>query len=267
MANRAGPTGLIFASFSLTCAGTIALIVDEAGKVILLTVVVSLITSAGTFFVLQRVSSGKSLLDSAVVVPTLTGLRTDQARKLLEPEGLMLVVSEQREDPKVERGLIISQIPMEGSRVKNGSEVSVIISKGMTSAAVPNVVKMSLANAMQALTSAGLQVGTTTRQASDEIEKDRVVATSPAIGQQAPNGSKVNLVVSDGPSPVKVPSVVYKGLTRARKLVEEAGLKVGRVTYTYDEDRAEGVVLRQTPSADAMAAKGSEVDLLVNETE
>lgn len=237
----------------------------STGKVILLTVVVSVITSAATFYVLQRMSSGKPLIDNGVVVPTLTGLRPNQARKLLEPEGLMLVVSQQRADPKVEQGLILSQTPMEGSRVKSGSEVRVIISKGVTSVAVPELAKMPLSVAMQALTSAGFMVGSTTRQTSEQVEKDHVVATTPAAGEQASSGSRVNLVVSDGAPQVKVPSLIYKGLSSAKKIIEEAGFKLGRVVYSYNEDRSEGSVLRQTPEADTMAVKGATIDLVVNE--
>jgi beta-lactam-binding protein with PASTA domain len=58
-----------------------------------------------------------------------------------------------------------------------------------------------------------------------------------------------------------------KGHKRAVSLIEEAGLKVGRVRYDYDEDRRGGVIIGQNPRAEAMVAPGESVDLVVNETD
>lgn len=231
------------------------------GKVILVTAITSIIVSTGTFFTLRAlVVDG----DKGVVVPPLTGLRTVQARKLLEAKGLLLMVTEQREDPKVAEGLIASQVPMEGSKVKPGAEVRVVVSKGSSQVAVPNLANLTLAGATQALTAAGLKVGPMTRQPSDKVEKDHVAACTPAAGQQVAKGTAVALVLADGPVGVEVPKVVYQGLWRARKELEKAGFKEGKVTYSYDEDRPPGIVLRQSPEAGEKAPPGSAIDLVVN---
>jgi beta-lactam-binding protein with PASTA domain len=237
------------------------------GKVILIAAVTSVVVSAGTFFGLRAVTGAGSGSDGAVVVPPLAGLRTDQARKLLETKELLLVVTEQREDPQVAEGLIASQVPLEGSKVKQGAEVRVIVSKGSPQVMVPATARLPLAAALQTLTTAGFKVSTTTRQNDPQIEKDHVISSLPQQGQQAPKGSTVSLVVSEGPTGAKVPNVVNKGLGRARRELEEAGFKVGRVTYYYNEDRPPSVVLRQTPEADAMAPAGSEIQLVVNESD
>lgn len=240
----------------------------STGKVIIITIVVSLITSAATFFGLRAASTGGLMSsDEGVLVPPLRNLRPDQARKMLEPKGLLLIVTERKEDPKVEEGLIASQMPLEGSKVKKGAEVKVVVSKGMSSVEVPAVAKQPLTAAMQAITAAGLKVGTTTRQASDTVPKDQVISSAPAAGQRVEQGTAVSLVVSAGAEGVQVPKLIYRGLGFARKTLEEAGLKVGRVTYVSDEDRREGVILRQTPEAGSTAPKGTAVDLVINQDE
>ena len=239
----------------------------STGKVILITIVVSIITSAATYFGLQATTSGGGLLtkaDESMLVPPLRNLRPDQARKLLEPKGLLLVVTAREEDPKVEQGLIASQTPLEGSAVKKGAEVKVVVSKGIATVEVPAVAGQPLTAAMQAITGAGLKVGTSTRQTDDKIEKDQVISTAPAAGQQVTKGSTVALVVSNGAGGVAVPKVTYRGLGYARKTLPAAGLKVGRINYITDEDRAPGVVLVQNPAAGATATKGSAVDLTIN---
>jgi serine/threonine-protein kinase len=238
------------------------------GKVIFVSAVTAIIVSAGTFFGLRTLTAGGLSPPAAtdgVVVPPLTGLNTDQARRLLEAKGLMLVVTEEREDPKVEVGGIASQTPMEGSKVKEGAQVRVVVSKGSPQAQVPPVARLAMATAVQQLTAAGFKVGAVTRQKSADLAKDHVISTAPPAGQQAARGTSVSLVVSEGQEAVEVPSVINRGSGRARKILEEAGFKVGRVTYAYDEDRREGVVIRQTPEAKSQAAPGTAVDLVVNE--
>jgi len=239
----------------------------STGKVIVVTIIVSIITSDATYFGLRAATSEGGLLapaEASLLVPPLRNLRPDQARKLLEPKGLLLVVMERKEDPKVEEGLIASQTPLEGSAARKGAEVRVVVSKGISKVEVPAVAGHPLAAAMQAITGAGLKVGATTRQTDDKIGKDQVIATAPAAGQQVAKGTTVALVVSAGAASVAVPKVVYRGLGYARKTLTAAGFKVGRISYITDEDRAPGVVLRQSPAAEATAAKGSAVDLTVN---
>jgi len=235
------------------------------GKVILVTAVTSILVSAATFFALRALTGSAGAEN--VVVPSLSGLRPNQARRLLEAKGLLLIVSEQRDDPVVAEGLIASQTPLEGSQVKKGSEVRVVVSKGSGQVQVPAVARLPLTGAIQVLTAAGFKLGPVTRQPSDQVPKDSVISATPQEGQPAAKGSPISLLVSDGAGPVKIPSVLLKDLASARRILEEAGFKVGRVNYTYDEDRREGVVLRQTPAADGLAPKGSEIQLLVNEAD
>ena len=230
------------------------------GKVILITAVTSIIVSTGTFFTLRALVVN----EEGVVVPPLTGLRTVQARKLLEAKGLMLMVTEQREDPKVAEGLIASQVPLEGSKVKPGAEVRVVVSKGSSQVDVPNLSNLSLAAATQTLTAAGFKVGAVTRQPSDKVDKDNVISSTPAGATQATRGSAVALVLSSGPAGVEVPKVTFKGVWQAKKLLSEAGFKV-KVTFTYNEDQRPGVVLSQKPEAGQLAPKDSEVELVANE--
>ncbi len=110
-------------------------------------------------------------------------------------------------------------------------------------------------------------MGVITKQAHATIEANQVISSIPPAGDQADPGTSVNLMVSTGPEQQKVPKVVGRGLTHAKKELERAGFSAGKVTYRLDEDRRGGIVLRQTPAADSMAAKGAAVDLVINETD
>jgi len=54
-------------------------------------------------------------------------------------------------------------------------------------------------------------------------------------------------------------------LTKAKKVLEEAGFKVGKTSYRYDPCCGEYIILRQTPAEGEAAAAGATVDLVVNE--
>ena len=89
-----------------------------------------------------------------------------------------------------------------------------------------------------------------------------MIEQQPPGGTRVGKGGKVRLVVA-GAAVVEVPRVVRKKLPKARKILEDAGLAVGKVRQQEDPERPGGTVLRQTPEAGAEVAPGTAVDLVV----
>jgi serine/threonine-protein kinase len=178
-----------------------------------------------------------------------------------------LLLSEEREDARIEAGAICEQRPLVGSRAPRGTQVQAVMSKGAPRRAlVPTLAGGTLEAATAQLQGAGLKVGATAEQPS-ETAKGLVLSTSPAAGAIVDPGTAVDLVVSGGMADVAVPDVRHKGISRARRMIEEAGLIVGAVRVDYDEDYGGNVVLRQTPAPGARAPKGAKVDLVINEAD
>ena len=96
-----------------------------ATKDLLVSALVAAGVAAGTTYAIGRVS----LLRSAEDVPHLVGLKVDEARAALEPYGLLLTVSRQREDATLQPGQILGQAPLEGSRIYRGEPVPVVVAK------------------------------------------------------------------------------------------------------------------------------------------
>jgi serine/threonine-protein kinase len=239
----------------------------SSGKTILVSMVTAALTTSVLFFGLKRLTDGGPLLTGTLQVPSVKGLRPDQARMILGPMGLQLIISDQQEDQKVKKGHIIRQTPMEGSRVKGGSDIHVIISLGVEGHLVPSLAERPLTEAMAAISEAGLRVGAITRQPDDEVKAEYVISSIPAAGKRITPNTSVNLVVSSGPEEITVPKILWKSLARATQEIEKAGFTVGKVTYTYDEDHRGGIVLRQLPAAETKAKKGTAILLVVNETD
>jgi len=232
-------------------------------------VVTSLVTTVGVFFAL-RVAEDRGLLpkflgDSAAAeVPSILGMRAEQAREILKGRELWLAISSEKEDAQVPAGSVASQNPMPGSQVARGTTVQAVISRGIRQVQVPDLVGLTVEEAMRRLFAAGLQVGPSQTQPNATAAAGTVVQTQPAAGALLAANSPVVLLVSAAATDKSIPRVTGMRLAKARELLEQAGFKLGKVRRIVDGEEAGGVVLEQKPPAGTAAEAGSAVDLVVN---
>jgi beta-lactam-binding protein with PASTA domain/tRNA A-37 threonylcarbamoyl transferase component Bud32 len=140
-----------------------------------------------------------------------------------------------------------------------------VLDPGKPLVAVPKVVGLTEAKAVEALQAAELQVGEIVPRAdpTGKIKAGVVMEQNPPAEEQAETGSKVDLVVSSGAAKVDVPSLVGLTLKAAQKELTDAGLKVGEVTPEEQPDAKPDEVLRTDPVAGTAVAVGSKVNLVV----
>jgi PASTA domain len=74
-----------------------------------------------------------------------------------------------------------------------------------------------------------------------------VLSTAPKAGTQLAGSSAVNLVVSRGPRPCVVPSVVGKTLRSAASAISHANCRLGRVKHAFSSRVKPGRVIAQSP--------------------
>ncbi|MCB9556382.1 MAG: PASTA domain-containing protein [Deltaproteobacteria bacterium] len=132
--------------------------------------------------------------------------------------------------------------------------------------AVPVLKGLDVPTAVRLLQQQGLMLGQTARRPSGSVPKNAIVDSDPQAGTAVQRGSAVNIVLSAGPSLKEVPSVTGRRLQSARNALSEAGFSV-RLRYSYDEDRAEGLVLSQNPRAGAELKPGETVTLTINRSD
>jgi len=133
-----------------------------------------------------------------VPVPNVVGTDFEEAQENLIQYDLMLEVDLELYNDEYEMGVITSQSPEENSIVKRGSTVKVNISKGKQEGSIPNVVGKTLEGATKRLESYKYAVGKVSRAYDNSIPEGCVISQSPANGTNAPEGTKVNLVISSG---------------------------------------------------------------------
>ena len=135
-----------------------------------------------------------------VAVPKLVGREAADAEAALTSAGLVGSVTEQYSDEPA--GQVISQSPLEGEQVEEGSTVSYVVSLGpeTKTVTVPNLTTgMTREEAEQALTAAGLEVGKVTEANSSSITPGYVMNQTISPGTEVAEGTAVGFTVSIGP--------------------------------------------------------------------
>lgn len=232
-------------------------------------VVSSLISFTFVYFV-PDVLSEKS---STVEIPDVENLELQKAEMILDEKGLKIIVEDEKFHPTTKKDRVIYQKPTAGEVAERGSTVRIVLSKGPEESTeeapeapeivVPSVIGFDINQAKVYLSERGLSVGVVERQESEEA-KDVVLKTVPEPGQKVTEAVPIKLIVSSGGGKVAVPNLRGKSEYRARLLLEENGLELGRRSYITSAEHAFDIVIRQSPEPGVMIEKGSKVDITVN---
>jgi serine/threonine-protein kinase len=158
-------------------------------------------------------------------VPELPGLTVEEAEVALSATNLELGATSQAYHDKVKVGDIISSNPKAGAKVKPGTEVAVVVSKGPAPVTIPDLKGVERASAEKQLKDLGLKVDRTEKH-SETVPSGQVISTKPAAGATAHRGDTIDVVVSKGPPLVEVPNVIGMGQAQATATLQDAGFVV-----------------------------------------
>src|SRR4051812_19172346 len=214
---------------------------------------VALLLAAAIVGLVLLLAGGKK-----VQVPSVVKLNSSSAAAVLHRAGLEVEIDNVNSDAP--RGTVISQNPVAGTRVKDGSTVALSVSEGPGAKQVPDVEGLGRHAARRDLTDAGFKVSEKHEQ-SEDVAKDRVIRSNPSAGSQLDLGSTVTIIVSTGPPQVEVPNVVGQQLDDARSSLGDAGFRVTVTQQPSDQDP--GTVLAQSPAGGSETDKGSSIALTV----
>jgi len=195
-------------------------------------------------------------------VPSVVTLDKTAAQKKLTDAGFTVKFGTAEYDDKIALDSVIRTDPEPGDRVKEGSTVTVVLSRGPDVHAVPTVKGKSLEEAQGLLRQANLEVGTISPRYHETIPEGRVITTDPVAGEMKSRGSAIDIIVSSGPRPITIADFTGKKVTTAETQLTELGFKVTKTEEFSDEVPA-GVVLSQSP-ASGTGFKGDEIKLVVS---
>ena len=200
---------------------------------------------------------------SGISVPSVVGMSTQSAEATLKSAGLTSAISEQVFSEEIPAGKVISSSPGGGAQIKEHGAVSLLISKGPERIAVPTLAGMSQEQATSTISSVGLHVGNLTQQFSVDIEKGKVISSSPTQGTPVKRGALIDLVISKGVQQVPLTSYVGQSADQAINELTSAGFKVSS-KYVYSDTVPSGNVVSENPDGSTPVAFGSTVTLRIS---
>ena len=211
----------------------------------------------GYLFATRLLFPAAPLPSGFVAVPDLGGVEAAAAQALLAQGDLELGAVDSLHHPEMAEGRIFAQSPLPGQAALAGAAVRVTISDGPLTRTVPDVRGISgeSANALLAGTGFGVVSDTT----SSDLARGRVVGTEPEAGTALNLPGRVTMILSSGPPPFPMPSVVGMPQADAITLLDSLRLVVAEVREVFRFGFDRGLVVIQEPAAGTEVRKGDQV--------
>lgn len=204
---------------------------------------------------------------TTILVPTLVGQTEADAVALGETLHLKMVVVSRSLSNDYPRDVIMGQQPAPDTRVREGRQVSLIVSRGVNIYTMPDLRFLSVRDAGIELSRLRLSLGKTQFVSNDDVPYDHIVAQDPPPLESVREGTSVSLVLSKGPpSSVRAPDFVGMQIDKARTDAQSAKVHLGQVVWTPfgQSGPPRGIVVRQKPGAGVLSDPFEPVSLQVS---
>lgn len=177
-------------------------------------------------------------------------------------------VAEYRKTDEQEPGIILSQSPEAGSKITEGSTVTLVVAASEKDITMPNVYGLTLEMAEQTLKQSELSVFKTMKINSDTVEEGKVIYTDPKANSVVSGDQEITIYVSDGPSTttietIKIPDIIGLSRSGAREFLTKYGFT--NVEFkTQDSTYPKDVVISQSPSVGSSAKATDKITVIVS---
>ncbi len=128
----------------------------------------------------------------------------EDARKQLLALGFKdnQITREDKTSDSVDSGIVLDQNPGANEDVKPETQaVTLVVSKGVSTATVPDLTNSGQSSSQSKLSSAGFSMGNVQQESSYTVEAGKVTRQNPQAGSSATKGSKVDVWISSGYPP------------------------------------------------------------------
>jgi serine/threonine-protein kinase len=205
-----------------------------------------------------------------VNVPNVVGMTKEDAMAQFETADPLIdvsIVSSIYSD-EFDIDTIINQTPSGIVVLENGERVQVdlVASKGLELFEIPDVVNLNFEEAEELIREAGFKPNTIGTN-HDIIPLGEIISQEPEGLTQAEKGAEITLYVSLGKEKVytTMPSIINLSLDEAVSKMEDEGLVVGNISYSYNDYIQEGNVITANVEAGEEIAEGYIVNLVVSD--
>lgn len=201
-------------------------------------------------------------------VPDLLGKTIAEAEADPEIKDTFTILQiGQRSSDTYAEGQIIEQSPAAGRTVRDNREISVVVSTGVKSGIMPNVINLEHRAARIKLRELdlGLVVENSAEEYSDTISAGYVIRSNPAEGEELREGDVVMLTISKGPETpmATVTTLTNIPLPQAQQIVSDLGL-ICLIDYANSDTVPIDYVISQSIPATTKVEQGSSIKLIVS---
>lgn len=229
--------------------------------VILGTIVGVLIAALLFVFILwPRISDGAD-----VEVPDVKGMTVEQAKNTLEDDGLDVEkkVKEEASDD-VDEGKVIGTDPEIGESIKEGSKVTLIVSKGSEKIEIEDYTGKDIDDVKSELEEAGIKVVTDEKDVAsgNGVKENTIIEQDVEPGTKLGDGDTITLTI---PNIYKTyPNFTDGTYTEndVRQFCNDNGLTIN-VTYVEDATKTDGTVTYQNMGAGSRINSGDNLRIKV----
>ncbi len=203
----------------------------------------------------------------SIATPTLVGETLNDALTSASHARLRAVVVNRTTSDRYPKDVVMRQDPAPGAQVREGRQISLVVSSGVQIFPMPDLRYESLREVNLDLSHFKLMLGKVRTVQSDQVPANHVVSQDPPPLSSVRVGSLVNVdLAKGGPQAIRVPNFVDMDVDDARQSAADAHVRLGQIVWTpfgrYGPAR--GVVVRQSPPVNAVIDPSQQVSLQVS---
>jgi len=227
--------------------------------------IVSIGVVIGTVWTLTQVFDGLPVDGGAptlIEIPDLTGSEQAQALEDLQNLGFKVGI-ENSADSSVPAGSVIRTQPPSNTIINPDSLVTIIVSVGPEAFPIPYVLDIETERAIYLVEENGFTLGQLLEVNDENIPRGFVISQNPVAGTKMSPGTTVDLVVSKGPSLIKISDLSRKSPEDAIQILETLGFKY-ELIEEYSEDIEIGLVSGTLPKAGEIVTPDVLIQVIVS---
>ncbi len=191
----------------------------------------------------------------AIVVPPLVGMHMHDAIKILSADRLNVRILNEKEDPDSPEGIILSQTPGYGSKVKPHQSVFLVITRKPPKVKAPALCGLPLDDARAKAAQSRIILSTFPLESG--YPKDTCIAQDSVPGDELAEKA-MTVLVSSGTTPLRIiPDLKGKRADEVTKFLKPFGVKIEMVHHGEEKEHVctSCLIIEQRPLA------GSIIDL------
>ena len=196
-------------------------------------------------------------------VPVIAEMNEGEVRNLVVPFKWTIVVTAERSD-EVPAGNVIRTEPASGESLEEGKTLTLVISQGPSLAELPDLVGKTLQEAVDTLTALEL-VPAQKDSSSEEVAAGSVISwlvpEQPSLipGDKVLRGTAIDVLISTGPAPREMPSLIGMTLEQAQTVMNELRLVLIETPAAKSNAAAEGLIGAQSVVPGTQIARDAQV--------